>query len=112
VAAEKDHLNFNVLAVVKREFNAMAGKYGEREKWAVCSAAVLLLLELPPKVREAYIEQVFAGAATNEAAETLITRAKAGELRREADKRRGDAGSAGMRSAASPWGPRSGKPKS
>jgi hypothetical protein len=26
--------------------------------------------------------------------------------------RRGDVGSAGMRSAASPWGPRSGKPKS
>lgn len=79
--AEKVGLNFNVPKALRDAFYEVADPYGERKKWSVCSAAILMLLEASPERRDFYI------AAAHQAdfesrLEDLIQQARAGDLAR------------------------------
>lgn len=80
---KKESLNFNVPAPLKNIFYELAHKHGDKRKWAVCGAAILLLAELPESLRDAYVQRVMQADLDNDAMGQLIDDAVSGNLAKE-----------------------------
>ena len=58
---------------------------GNKQKWMVFSAAILAFLEMPPRLREAYITETALADMPSGSWPQLIRRARSGDLRRRTE---------------------------
>ena len=72
---EKLPLNFNMPAPLKLKFEKIAERHNAKQKWAVCGAAILRLLELSQEQQDEYIRLVKMADAGGEF-DKLIKRAE------------------------------------
>ena len=80
---DQEKFNIALPSALKKEFDAVSLVYGKRKKGPMLSAAVLLLLELPPAARDYLVEELGVAKVRSDYNE-LITLAKRGELRQAA----------------------------
>ncbi len=75
--ATKKNFNFSLPEALANAFEKTADRFGAKRRWTICSAAILLMLELPQEQLDLLAQQVLGADMLPGGMEKLIAAARA-----------------------------------